>query len=405
MADQSKHLIDQRSGNSGAKTQPLLSEVEAAAQEFCKKILSVFQDNMPAGRTEQPQNQEFTPPLKQVREEKLKHVYAVELVNHICSQLSASKTFEETMEFFHCSPGCPFLLMAAAGGIVEIIRTCLQYFPDLIFVGTEVQSNLLQVAIATRRAKIFNLIKEMPTIALQLNLDMQKSETTLHLAAKLAPLSQLLSVSGSALQMQRELQWLKEVEKITLPGRIEMPNAEGLTAKELFTKEHKELAAVGEKWMKDTANSGMIVTTLIATVVLAAAFTVPGGNNDAGIPIFLHKTSFLIFVVSDALALFSSITSLLMFLSIITARYAEEDFLRALPKRLILGLGSLFFAIASMMVVFGATLSIVLSEKWQWAFIPIIFLASIPVAIFAMLQLPLFIQMISSTYGSGIFQS
>ncbi|KAK4851106.1 hypothetical protein QYF36_012480 [Acer negundo] len=59
MADQSKHLIDQRSGNSGAKTQSLmLSEVEAAAQEFCKKILSVFQDNMPAGRTEQPQNQE-----------------------------------------------------------------------------------------------------------------------------------------------------------------------------------------------------------------------------------------------------------------------------------------------------------------------------------------------------------
>ncbi|KAK4852467.1 hypothetical protein QYF36_024414 [Acer negundo] len=59
MADQSNHLIDQRSGNSGAKTQSLmLSEVEAAAQEFCKKILSVFQDNMPAGRTEQPQNQE-----------------------------------------------------------------------------------------------------------------------------------------------------------------------------------------------------------------------------------------------------------------------------------------------------------------------------------------------------------
>ncbi|KAI9187520.1 hypothetical protein LWI28_029005 [Acer negundo] len=337
-------------------------------------------------------------PLKQVREEKLKHVYAVELVNHICKQVFDSKTFEETMEFFN-SPG-PFLPLAAEVGIVEFIRTCLQYFPDLIFVD-----NLLQVAIEYRQAKIFNLIKEMPAIALQLNLGIQESGTTLHLVAKLAPSSQLLSVSGSALQMQRELQWFKEVEKITLPGRRGRFNAEGITAKDLFTKEHKELAAVGEKWMKDTANSGMIVTTLIATVLLAAAFTVPGGNNDAGIPIFLHETSFLIFVVSDALALFSSITSLLMFLSILTARYAEEDFLRALPKRLILGLGSLFFTIASMMVVFGATLSIVLSEKWQWAFIPIVFLASIPVAIFAMLQLPLFIQMINSTYGTNIFQS
>ncbi|KAK3211622.1 hypothetical protein Dsin_016328 [Dipteronia sinensis] len=157
--------------------------------------------------------------------------------------------------------------------------------------------------------------------------------------------------------------------------------------------------------MKDTANSGMIVTTLITTVVLAAAFTVPGGNNDKGIPNFLHENSFLIFVMSDALALFSSITSLLMLLSILTARYAERDFRYSLPKRLIIGLGSLFFAIATMMVAFGATLSIVLGVKWQWAFIPIIFLASILVTVFAMLQLPLFIQMFNSTYESGIFRS
>ncbi|KAI9185232.1 hypothetical protein LWI28_005489 [Acer negundo] len=155
-----------------------------------------------------------------------------------------------------------------------------------------------------------------------------------------------------------------EVDEITLlahKGIIH--NAEGLTVKELFTKEHKELAAVGEKWMKDTANSGMIVTTLIATVELAAAFTVLEGNNNAGIPIFLYKTSFLIFVVSIVLALFSSIASLLMLLSITTAWYAEEDFLRALPKRLILGLRSLFYAIASMLVVFGAILSIVVNDQ------------------------------------------
>ncbi|WRX25465.1 PGG domain - like 10 [Theobroma cacao] len=102
-------------------------------------------------------------------------------------------------------------------------------------------------------------------------------------------------------------------------------------------------------------------------------------------------------------ALFSSVTAILMFLSILTSSYKEEDFHRALPKRMIIGLASLFFALATMMVAFGAALAIVLSEKIRWVWGPIIFLASFPVTLFFRLQLPLFIEMIQSTYGS-IFQ-
>ena len=50
------------------------------------------------------------------------------------------------------------------------------------------------------------------------------------------------------------------MEKITVPYRKGLPNAEGLTAKDLFTKEHKELAAVGEKWMKDNGIRHLSVT-------------------------------------------------------------------------------------------------------------------------------------------------
>lgn len=170
-------------------------------------------------------------------------------------------------------------------------------------------------------------------------------------------------------------------------------------------EEHKELIEKAEKWMKDTSNSCMVVSTLIATVVFAAAFTVPGGNKeDGGIPNSLWNSSFMVFALSDALALFSSTTSILMFLSIVTARYAVEDFLVSLPKKLIIGLASLFFAIATMMVAFGATLSILLDARWKWISIPITLLASFPVIMFVMLQLPLFIQMVRSTYGPGIFR-
>ncbi|KAK9286262.1 hypothetical protein L1049_014649 [Liquidambar formosana] len=165
---------------------------------------------------------------------------------------------------------------------------------------------------------------------------------------KLPPSSQLKSISGSALQIQRVLQWFKEVENIISPLYKNVKNNNKKTAWEIFMEEHKELLESGEKWMKETSNSCMLVATLIATVVFAAAFTVLGGNaNNKGVPIFLNRSFFMLFAISDALALFSSCTSLLIFLSILTSCYAKQDFLESLPKRLIKCLASLFFAIAS----------------------------------------------------------
>ncbi|GMH23420.1 hypothetical protein Nepgr_025263 [Nepenthes gracilis] len=147
----------------------------------------------------------------------------------------------------------------------------------------------------------------------------------------------------------------------------------------------------------------MLVVTLIAIVVFAAAFTVPRGNNCNDIfPIFLNKTSFMVFIVSYAFALFSSTTSILMFLSILTARYAEVDFLKSSSKRLIIGLTSLFLAIATTMIAFSAALSIFLDHRVKWVSLLITLSACIPIGLFLMLQVPLLFQMVKSTYWSDI---
>nr|KAJ0199952.1 hypothetical protein LSAT_V11C600341270 [Lactuca sativa] len=76
----------------------------------------------------------------------------------------------------------------------------------------------------------------------------------------------------------------------------------------------------------------------------AAAFTLPGGyNHDTGIPFFQQKPTVIIFVIANAFSLVFSSTSVLVFLSILTSRYAERDFLEMLPKKLMLGLATLFF--------------------------------------------------------------
>ncbi|KAH1147417.1 hypothetical protein GYH30_042535 [Glycine max] len=63
--------------------------------------------------------------------------------------------------------------------------------------------------------------------------------------------------------MQRELLWFKEVEKIIQPLFKEIKDSEGRTPQMLFTEEHKGLAK-GEKWLKNTASSCMLVATLLS---------------------------------------------------------------------------------------------------------------------------------------------
>lgn len=188
------------------------------------------------------------------------------------------------------------------------------------------------------------------------------------------------------------------------PLHKQVKNQDGKTAWQLFKDEHKGLLEHGEKWMKDTSNSSMLVAALIATVAFAAVITVPGGNDqEKGIPIFLRDKAFMVFAISDALALVSSVASIFMFLSILTSHYTEEDFLKALPQKMILALAFLFLSTSSILIAFGAALSLVLRERLKWVPIPITILVSIPLALFAMLQSPLFVGMILSTYGHGIY--
>ncbi|XP_008229300.2 PREDICTED: uncharacterized protein LOC103328663 isoform X3 [Prunus mume] len=258
-----------------------------------------------------------------------------------------------------------------------------------------------------RHASIFNLVHETGSIKdIIVTYTDDENNNILHLAAKLAPQNQLNLVSGAALQMQRELVWFEEVKKIVQPLSIDMKNKDGKTPQELFTSEHEGLLCKGESWMKNTANSCMLVATIITTVVFSAAFTIPGGIADnTGAPKFLKDTAFLIFVISDGVALFSSSTSMLMFLYILTSRYAENDFLKSLPLKLMVGLASLFISMTSMMIAFSTAFYLSCHDGLGFVSDFIFIFAFVPVVLFVFLQYPLLCDMFLSTYYSSlIFQ-
>ncbi|GAV73196.1 PGG domain-containing protein, partial [Cephalotus follicularis] len=337
--------------------------------------------------------------FKKIYDMKLMHTYALEVVRCMSKEISAL----DSNKLLYGVVLYPFF-EAAKRGIVEFIVEMIKAKPDFMTVYFMNGKSVILSAVENRQEKIFSLLYGFNERKLRVVFGLDDFRNNLlHLAGLLTPSSQLDHISGAALQMQRELRWYKEVEGIVHPLYKEQLNNNGETPSQVFTRYHKDLVKEGEKWMKDTSTSCTVVGALIITVMFSAAFTVPGGNDqNTGFPIFLHKKYFKVFIISDAISLFASSTSVLMFLGILTSRYAENDFLKSLPTKLIIGLSTLFISIAAMIVAFSAALLIML-EGFSWITIPVILLASVPVTLFVLLQFPLLVEIFMSTYGPRIF--
>ncbi|XP_061952555.1 ankyrin repeat-containing protein ITN1-like [Populus nigra] len=169
-----------------------------------------------------------------------------------------------------------------------------------------------------------------------------------------------------------------------------------LTALELFQEEHKAQLKLAQEWIEKTSQSCSAVAVLLATVVFAAAYTIPGGSDERGFPIFLHNRFFLAFTILDVIALASSLTSVVMFLSILTSPFEYENFYHNIPRKLILGFTLLFFSVMTTMLAFACTLFLIIHFRKKWTTGLISFAAFFPVTVFALMQFPLYVSFMST---------
>ncbi|KAD2804949.1 hypothetical protein E3N88_38326 [Mikania micrantha] len=228
----------------------------------------------------------------------------------------------------------------------------------------ELALSIFHIAVMHRHQDIYNLLYEVGrTRRNDICIIRDNSgNNMLHLVGKTSK-ERAAKTSGAPLLMQRELLWFKDVEEMMPPYKREEKNNDGQTPYELFAKENEELVSKGLKWMKDC----MVVATLIVTVAFAVAFTVPGGyNQDHGSPIFIHNRTFLVFVIADAVSLISSSTSLLVFLSVFTSQHDQRDFMYSLPRKLMIGLLTLFISVAALMVTFSASFFVLYHKGLKW---------------------------------------
>uniref|UniRef100_A0A7N2LT17 PGG domain-containing protein n=1 Tax=Quercus lobata TaxID=97700 RepID=A0A7N2LT17_QUELO len=310
-------------------------------------------------------------------------------------QLPSSISLQQVLELGGITP----LFLATKSGCIEIVREILEIYPQAVEHIDNEGRTILHVAIKYRQLEVFKLVLTMEVAMRWLvrRLD-NDGNSILHMVGIKRDDYVPEKLRGPALELQEELLWFERVKSVTKAHFIDHRNKKKLTAEGLFAKNNTELRNAARDWLKHTAEGCSIVAVLIATVAFAAAYTIPGGpNQNTGVPLLLNQSFFVVFTATDVLSLTCALTSVVIFLSILTAPFRLEDFKHSLPNKLMLGFTFLFLSVSMMMISFSATIILMIRSKERWTKILLYSLSFLPVGIFALAYFPLYLSL-SNTY-------
>ncbi|KAL5545372.1 hypothetical protein UlMin_005059 [Ulmus minor] len=292
------------------------------------------------------------------------------------------------------------ILIAAKYGIVEMVKKIINSFPVAIYDEDKDGKNVLLVAVENRHLHVYKLlVKNYPGKSVVFQKVDKKGNTALHFAATYGESVRPWPVPGAALQMQWEIKWHEFVED-TMPSRLFLrTNTEGHTPREIFSITHRPLVKAGGEWLISMATSCSVVAALIVTIAFASSTTVPGGtDSNTGKPTLRNYPTFELFAIASLIALCFSVTSLITFLAILTSRHQEKDFGKNLPRKILMGLTSLFVSIATMLVTFCSGHSLVFEDKLKYAALPVYAVTLFPLCLFAAAQFPLYLDLLRATF-------
>ncbi|KAJ1427260.1 PGG domain [Sesbania bispinosa] len=291
------------------------------------------------------------------------------------------------------------ILIAAKMGVTEMVEKILDTFPVAIHDVDSDNKNVVLLAIENRQPRVYKLLAKRNSVKETAfrQIDNQ-GNSALHLAATYRE-HRPWRVPGDAMQMQWEYKWYKLVKNSMPPNFYARYNNKGQTAKQVFINSHEHLVKEGRKWLTKTSESYSLVAALVATVSFTTSTGIPGGSNEeTGMPILGGQAAFNVFAVASLVALCSSVTALVLFLSILTSRYQEKDFAMDLPRKLLLGMTSLWTSITSVLVSFCAGHYYVIEDQLKSSIYLIYALTCLPVSFFVLVQLPLYLDLMLAIF-------
>ncbi|KAL1537475.1 hypothetical protein AAHA92_29983 [Salvia divinorum] len=258
----------------------------------------------------------------------------------------------------------PILHDAAKVGNLHFIEMISYDFPHLLRQTDDEGNSIAHIIAKHRHEKLLELIKNRKCVKNCNTFSVNKNGNNfLHSAAKSIHPNGLEIVGEQDVQIQEAFDWFKTVEDVAPPNYKEMRNNDGHKPIDLFWKEHEELLSKGHVYMKSTAESCMLISTIVLSLVFAAAFAPPGGfDQNTGIPILLKKKWSAAFIIFQVLALSSSTLSIIGFWSIISSNYKPQRFF-VLPLTLRLSMCALLLSVLFVISAFLSAFFLVFVQE------------------------------------------
>ncbi|WOL19963.1 hypothetical protein Cni_G28765 [Canna indica] len=98
---------------------------------------------------------------------------------------------------------------------------------------------------------------------------------------------------------------------------------------------------------------GKTCSSLVAAVVFASSFSIPGEKDPStGNPLFFNRMPFKIFSHAYVIGFACAATSLVLFLSLVITPYKERDFRRAVPMKYFFACLSFAMALLAFLISF-----------------------------------------------------
>ncbi|KAL9459890.1 hypothetical protein AB3S75_003154 [Citrus x aurantiifolia] len=287
---------------------------------------------------------------------------------------------DDTLAYQRDCNGQSPLHLASENGKLSLLQRLLHSYPDSIEFLDNKNRNILHLAAQNGHANVVVFISKLPEIEDMINSSDAEGNTPLHLAAinnhfnivlilarnmrvniratneKKQTALAILQLSNDPSEMSKffatkalELAYERPSlhQNDILEGNGRSASGTGTTTADLI---------VGSK-NEDMAQNLLVMATLVATLTFTSAFTIPGGYNDKGVPIFDTNLVFKAFVLTDTIAMTTSLTAAALTFGHIFYKNAGD-----LPMKLIVAAIVLLpIGLVSMLLAFMTGLWIVLS--------------------------------------------
>lgn len=258
------------------------------------------------------------------------------------------------------------LHMAVKGTNTEVVKDLVDADPATVMLPDRSGNTALHVATRKKRSEIVSVLLSLPDI--HVNALTRDHKTALDIAEGL-PLSEEASdikdilshfgaVRANELNQPRDelrktvTEIKKDVHTQLEQTRKTNKNVHGIA---------KELRKLHREGINNATNSVTVVAVLFATVAFAAIFTVPGGDDDSGMAVTIGTSSFKIFFIFNAVALFTSLAVVVVQITLVRGETKSERRVVEVINKL------MWLASVCTTVAFIASSYIVVGRRSQWA--------------------------------------